>query len=108
MDEKRFEQLMTDVGMPESHSLYIALKQVANEVKQEIKSAGMLEKLAELEHAQWSHWTKYMLNNLTDENIKRWLRQIETPYAQLTDDEKGSDRWWAIKVIDVIMENDEN
>ena len=61
-----------------------------------------LEKLAELEHIQWSAWTKYMLDNLTDENIKRWKRQIETPYAKLTEKEKESDREWARKVLPVI------
>lgn len=61
-----------------------------------------LEKLAELEHNQWIHWTKYMLDNLTDENIKRWRRQIETPYSELSEKEKESDRSWAKKVLNII------
>lgn len=61
------------------------------------------EKLAELEHEQWAHWTKYMLDNLTPENITRWKKQIETPYAELTEKEKESDRVWAKKVIEVIQ-----
>ena len=62
----------------------------------------LLEKLAALEHKQWAHWTTYMLNNLTDENINRWTRQIETPYEKLSDNEKEKDRVWAKKVLEII------
>jgi len=57
----------------------------------------IIEKIADLEHQQWAHWTKYMLDNLTDENIARWKKQIETPYSDLTEKEKESDRIWARK-----------
>lgn len=60
------------------------------------------ERLADLEHQQWAHWTKYMLNNLTEENIQRWRKQIETEYKDLTEKEKDSDREWAQKVIDTL------
>ena len=58
-----------------------------------------LEALAELEHIQWAHWTRYMLANLTSENIERWQRQIATPYDQLSEKEKDSDREWADSVL---------
>jgi hypothetical protein len=35
------------------------------------------------------------------EAIKRWDRQIETPYADLTESEKDSDRAWADKVSEI-------
>jgi hypothetical protein len=63
------------------------------------------ERLAELEHQQWAHWTRYMLDNLTPENIERWRRQIEIPYAELSETEKTSDRRWAEKVIKLIEQN---
>jgi len=59
----------------------------------------LLEKLSDLEHDQWLHWTKYMLKSITEENIKRWERQIKTPYKDLSEKEKESDRVWARKVI---------
>lgn len=59
--------------------------------------------MAAIEHEQWAHWTKYMLDNLTDENIARWREQIKTPYAQLSETEKDSDRKWAIKTQDVFL-----
>ena len=79
------------------------------------------EALAALEHDQWAHWTRYMLTalGLLDEAggvsaeavrlfrfeparlvlLQRWKRQIETPYADLSEKEKNSDRSWADKVI---------
>lgn len=67
-----------------------------NEIEEEI-----IEQLADLEHKQWAHWTEYMLDNLTTENIARWRQQIETPYDELSEKEKDSDRKWAKKVYDV-------
>ena len=60
-----------------------------------------VEKLAALEHEQWAHWTRYMLDNLTEENIARWRQQIKTDYQDLSEKEKNSDREWAWKVIEV-------
>lgn len=59
-----------------------------------------IERLAELEHEQWSTWTKHFLANSTDENLARWQRQAATPYNQLTDEEKEADRIWARKAMD--------
>ena len=60
---------------------------------------SLREKLAELEHNQWAHWTRHMLDNLSPENIERWRRQIETSYAELSEKEKDSDRGWADRVL---------
>jgi hypothetical protein len=63
----------------------------------------LIERLAELEHEQWAHWTIYMLDNLTPRNIERWKRQAETPYSELREDEKDSDRAWARKVFELFL-----
>jgi hypothetical protein len=82
----------------------------------EIKSK-LLEDLAELEHSQWAHWTKYMLDRLeqlekeqdandpykVQKQIKNWRRQIDTPYDKLSEKEKDSDRKWAGKVLECIV-----
>lgn len=89
--------------------------------------AEQREQLADLEHQQWAHWTKYMLDTLTIEIgaalhgvlapddykqaieaitgvncLSRWLRQTTTPYAELTEKEKDSDREWADKALAII------
>ena len=62
------------------------------------------ERLADLEHQQWAHWTAYMLDNLTPENIERWKRQCATDYQDLSEKEKDSNREWAGKVIKLLDE----
>ena len=80
---------------------------------------NLLEDLAELEHQQWAHWTKYMLNRLEQleaeidgkapydallelaQQKQNWKRQIATPYSELTEKEKDSDRIWAAKSLEI-------
>jgi len=64
------------------------------------EARGIIEGLADIEHTQWAHWTMYMLDNLTKDNIKKWKRQTKEPYYFLNEREKESDRVWARKVID--------
>ena len=63
----------------------------------------MLERLAALEHEQWAHWTKYMIDNLNPENLNRWKKQVNTPYSELTEAEKESDRNWARKALALLQ-----
>ena len=72
-------------------------KKASAEIKK--KEDALVEGIAPFEHEQWAHWTKYMLDNLTDENIKRWRKQIETKYEDLSEEEKESDRVWARKLL---------
>ena len=72
-------------------------------IPKDSKSWKTREKLSELEHEQWSHWTKYMLDNLTEENIKKWKEQIDTKYKDLSESEKDSDREYADKVMNLIF-----
>ena len=80
---------------------------------------NLLEDLAELEHKQWAHWTKYMLDRLEQleaeidgkapydallelaQQKQNWKRQIATPYSELTEKEKDSDRSWASKSLEI-------
>ena len=58
------------------------------------------ERLAALEHEQWTHWTRHLLDHLTPENIGWWRRQIETSYEQLSEPEKQ--REWADRVLKIV------
>ena len=64
------------------------------------KFGEFVEQLSALEHEQWAHWTEYMLDNLTPENIERWRRQIKTPYEALSEKEKASDRERAVRSLE--------
>ncbi len=60
------------------------------------------EQLADIEHQRWSDWQKYMHSKMIDngkgfleideEFINRWATQIRTPYSELSEKEKDSDR----------------
>lgn len=61
------------------------------------------EKLSDLEHKQWQHWTNYFLRHHHYSNFrKRWKNQCSIPYSNLSEKEKDSDRIYADKVIKIV------
>jgi len=77
-----------------------------NESKKEL-----LEKLALLEHNQWSEWIEYMNKRavhgettveFSNETWNEWCRKASMPYRVLTEQEKESDRKFARKVLTVL------
>jgi len=73
---------------------------------------GLVDRLAAIEHARWAHWQSYMHKKATPtaegglllppDLVKRWERQIDTPYEALSDDEKESDREQVRSYLEVI------
>lgn len=69
-------------------------------VEQRLEAA--IDRLAEVEHERWSHWQRYMHSKgerqpdgslvLPADLVSRWDVQIDTPYRDLNDEEKESDR----------------
>jgi len=67
-----------------------------------LESNDALDRLAAVEHERWAHWQRYVHEQcrptadgslvIPAELVKRWSRQIETPYAELTEAERESDR----------------
>ena len=70
------------------------------------------EKIAAVQHAIWAHWMAYLFSvcqpngdgsaTIPTEKVERWARQACTPYAELTEGEKESDREQADKVLSEI------
>jgi len=70
------------------------------------------EKLAEYAHAAWSGWMKYMFSKSTKNAggsmtipawlVERWTRQMNTPYTELPEGEKKSDRNEADIIIGIM------
>lgn len=54
--------------------------------------AEFVEAGAALEHERWSGWHRHMRDKINPENMMRWDRQSDTPYADLSEQEKESDR----------------
>jgi hypothetical protein len=73
-----------------------------------------IEQLADLEHARWAHWQRYLHDHAerTDDGalviaadmVERWERQIETPYADLPEEEKESDREQVRRYIPLVAD----
>jgi len=61
-----------------------------------------IDRLAAIEHERWAHWQRYMhgRGELKDDGslvlpadlVRRWTRQIETPFSDLDEAGKESDR----------------
>lgn len=81
------------------------------------------ERLADLEHQQWVHWSESLLDQLfaydfenqcgpSDELVmqrlrakhKKWLFNYWKPYNQLNEKSKESDREWANKALKIFGE----
>jgi len=70
------------------------------------------EALAEYAHEAWSGWMRYMFSKspanldgsvfIPSELARRWKRQMKTPYSELPDTEKASDREQADRILTII------
>jgi hypothetical protein len=74
---------------------------------------GLMEKLADIEHQRWADWQKYVFSVcIEDDNcvlfIPNWARdkwnsQIMTPYKDLSEKEKESDREQVRRYLPIIQ-----
>jgi hypothetical protein len=70
--------------------------------------------LATIEHERWTHWQRYMHSQcekqpdgslvIPAELVQRWEKQIATPYRNLTEKEKDSDREQVRKYLPTIVQ----
>jgi len=61
----------------------------------------LIEALAEIEHAQWMHWSQAVAANVAAATRDKWQRSW-IDYAELTDELKEADRVWARKVVSLL------
>lgn len=74
---------------------------------------NLRERLAELEHERWSCWMQYLFSRWTrvdggyliaPDDVTWWEHLIETPYADLTERSKDSDRREADRTLAILKE----
>lgn len=77
------------------------------------ETPDLREQIAALAHEQWAGWMRYLFSRceklqsgpytgglvMPREWVDRWHRQVETPYAALSEAEKNSDREEADRVL---------
>jgi hypothetical protein len=74
----------------------------------------LIEALADKEHASWARWMDYLFSKCEEtyeghyvipvEFVKRWRGQVHTPYEQLSEQEKQSDRDEVAHILPIIRE----
>lgn len=79
---------------------------------------ALIEALAAMEHERWSDWQHYVQDercrpelNMADrvslvisaDDAERWERQFQTPYADLSEREKQSDRDQVMRYLPLVM-----
>ena len=64
----------------------------------------LVEALAEIEHAQWMHWSRAVAANVALAVRDKW-KPLCVEYAELTDELKEADRVWARKVVSLLREH---
>ena len=87
-----------------------------------MSESELIEQLADKEHASWARWMDYLFSKcedhydidgysgvesyagkiITPDLIDRWQRQIDTPYAELSEQEKQSDRNEVAHILPII------
>ena len=83
-----------------------------------VSNNSLREALAEVSHEIWAHWMRYLFSKchklengdqaIPYGSVVRWTLQAETPYADLTEREKDSDREQADKILLVLDTEDDD
>lgn len=67
-----------------------------------MKTSELIERLADQEHERWSGWMRHMFANWNEINVDRWKLLMDTPYAELSEHSKESDRKEARKTMEIV------
>lgn len=83
-------------------------------IREVLESPEVLDRLATVEHERWAHWQRYMHDQclkqddgsllIPPELVRRWEKQIMTPYAALTKTEQRSDQEQVLKYLPVVID----
>jgi hypothetical protein len=83
-------------------------------IREVLEGANTVEQLAAVEHERWAHWQQYVHDQcerqddgslvIPAELAARWQSQIETPYTELSEREKDSDREQVRRYLPIVLE----
>lgn len=82
-------------------------------VRETLENQRVLDRLAAIEHQRWAHWQRHLHDQCTElddgslvipaELVRRWDRQISTPYDNLAPEEKRSDQEQVMNYLPTII-----
>lgn len=85
-----------------------------DQIREVLEGEQTVERLAAIEHERWAHWQRYVHDQcerqedgslvIPAELAERWETQIETPYAELSEQEKDSDRDQVHRYLSTIID----
>lgn len=92
-----------------------SMRPLTHEAEYELdKEQPLVERLACIEHERWSDWQRYLHDRATKNPdgsltiparlVERWERQINTPYWDLSEQEKESDREQVLRYLNLVRE----
>ena len=77
-----------------------------------LRDPELIEQLAAVEHERWSDWQRYLFAQcvhapdgslvIPAELVRRWSRQMDSPFASLPEAEKDSDRKQVARYLPII------
>ena len=79
-----------------------------------LENAAFVDRLAAVEHERWAHWQQYLHDQcqraedgslvIPAELAARWSTQIATPFTQLSETERESDRDQVRRYLPLIID----
>jgi len=79
-----------------------------------LESEAFVDRLAAVEHERWAHWQQHLHNQcqrtkdgslvIPAELVARWSTQIATPFTQLSEAERESDRDQVRRYLPLIID----
>ena len=86
-----------------------------DEVEVVDSSPTLRERVADTQHKIWSHWMEHLFSVggtnpdgsyvIPADKVARWKKQMETPYSELSEEEKERDREQAHKIFAHFLEH---
>lgn len=83
-------------------------------IRKILESSEVIDGLASIEHDRWAHWQQYVHAQcqrredgslvIPPNLVARWERQIETPFVNLSEDERESDRQQVREYLPFVIE----
>lgn len=83
-------------------------------IREILERSQTIERLAAIEHERWAHWQRYLHGQcerredgaliIPADLADRWARQVKTPYSQLSEQEKESDKEQVHKYLPTVMD----
>ena len=97
-----YRRLMTMSEAEENIHLHVRMAEEFQAASRKNKMNRKLEAMSDAEHAKWASWMQYLFSvsrqnkvgtvTIPKDQVDRWKRQMDTPYADLSEREKQSDR----------------